>query len=457
MAKTAVFDGDPPMVVAKATELKKELQRLVRAIVDDDDFSADSVDRATHALSLLKEMKSKKPVDLKLQESLSCPEEFRCPISRELMRDPVILSTGQTYDRAFIQRWLKAGHRTCPKTQQVLSHTILTPNVLIRDMISQWCNSHGMKIPHPVYDPNEDGLTDADREHFVALLDKMSASLPDQKDAARQLRSLTKRMPSFRALFGESTSAIGQLLSPLSKSKSFNDIQPDLQEDLITTLLNLSIHDNNKKCVAEMPTVIPLLMDALKCGTIETKSNAAAALFTLSALDSNKALIGKSGALKPLIELLEDGHPLAMKDVASAIFNLCILHDNKVRAVRDGGVRVILKKIMSRIQVDELLAILAMLSSSPKAVEEIIESDGVPCLLKIIRENPCDRSKENCIAILHTICFSDRTKWKEMREEESSYGTISQLARDGSSRAKRKAGNILDRLNRAVINFTHTA
>lgn len=445
------------MLTAKATELKKELKRLFRAIIDDDDFTVDAVDRAAHALSLLKELKSKKPVDPKLQESLPYPEEFRCPISRELMRDPVILATGQTYDRPFIQRWLKAGNRTCPKTQQVLSHTILTPNLLIRDMISKWCNSNGIQMPHPVYDPNEDGLTDADREHFVALLEKMSASLPDQKDAARQLRSLTKRMPSFRALFGESTSAISQLLSPLSKSKPFNEIQPDLQEDLITTLLNLSIHDNNKKCVAEMPMVIPLLMDALKCGTIETKSNAAAALFTLSALDSNKALIGKSGALKPLIELLDDGQPLAMKDVASAIFNLCILHENKVRAVREGGVRVLLKKIMSRVQVDELLAILAMLSSSPKAVEEIIDLDGVPCLLTIIRENPCDRSKENCIAILHTICFSDRSKWKEMREEESTYGTISQLARNGSSRAKRKAGNILDRLKRASINYTNTA
>ncbi|XP_065634239.1 LOW QUALITY PROTEIN: U-box domain-containing protein 9-like [Quercus suber] len=223
--------------------------------------------------------------------------------------------------------------------------------------------------------------------------------------------------------------------------------------------MNLSIHDSNKKLVAETPKVIPLLTEALRSGTIETRTNAATNLFTLSALDSNKALIGKSGALKPLIDLLEEGHPLAMKDVASAIFSLCMIHENRSRAVRDGAVRVILKKIMDRMHVDELLAILAMLSNHPKAIEELGEVGAVPYLLSIIRESKsCGRNKENCIAILHSICLNDRTKWKEMREEENTYGNISDLAKNGTSRAKRKASSILERerLNR-IVNIMHTS
>ncbi|KAH9770908.1 hypothetical protein WN944_019497 [Citrus x changshan-huyou] len=456
MAKTGVFDSDPT-VMAKATELKKELQKLVRLIVDDVDYRTETIDQARDTLCALKELKTKKrSLSLKLHETVSCPEEFKCPLSKELMRDPVILASGQTFDRPYIQRWLKAGNRTCPRTQQVLSHTILTPNHLIREMISQWCRSQGIELPNSVQYINEEGITEADRDHFLSLLKKMSATLPDQTEAAKELRLLTKRMPSFRALFGESHDAIPQLLSPLSESKCKNGINPNLQEDVITTLLNLSIHDNNKKLVAETPMVIPLLMDALRSGTIETRSNAAAALFTLSALDSNKEVIGKSGALKPLIDLLDEGHQSAMKDVASAIFNLCITHENKARAVRDGGVSVILKKIMDGVHVDELLAILAMLSTNHRAVEEIGDLGGVSCMLRIIRESTCDRNKENCIAILHTICLSDRTKWKAMREEESTHGTISKLAQDGTARAKRKATGILERLKRTV-NLTHTA
>lgn len=463
MAKNGVSEGDLD-TAAKAMELKRELQKLVKAIVDADDVDLEATDRALQMLRDLKELKLKKSMSLKLrsgynnQETVSgmTPEEFICPLSKELMRDPVIVANGQTYDRPFIQKWLKSGNRTCPRTQQVLTHTILTPNQLIREMIQQWCKNHGITLSESLQHSSEEGLMEVDRDHFLSLLGKMSSTLQNQKEAAKELRQLTKKIPSFRALFGESVNAVPQLLSPLSQSKCLSEVHPDLQEDVITTLLNLSIHDNNKKLVAETPEVIPLLMDALRSGTIETRSNAAAALFTLSAVDSNKSFIGKSGALKPLVDLLDEGHPLAMKDVASAIFNICIIHDNKARAVGDGAVRVILKKITSRIHVDELLSILAMLSTNQKAVEEIGELGGVSCLLSLMRETSCDRNKENCVAILHTICFSDRSKWSEMREEDKTYGTLSQLSKNGTSRAKRKAAGILERLNRAV-NLTHTA
>ncbi|MFS7954012.1 putative U box domain, armadillo-like helical, Zinc finger, RING/FYVE/PHD-type [Helianthus anomalus] len=456
MAKSGVYEADPTL--KSTAELKKELQRIVKAIVEDDD-EIELIDKANNTLQALKDTRRQRSSSVrKVSESstTSCPLEFRCPISKELMRDPVILSTGQTYDRPFIQKWLKAGNRICPKTQQVLSHTILTPNHLIRDMITQWCKNRGVQFPGPVQYPDENGLTEADHDLFLSLLKKMSCTQSEQKEAARTLRSLTKRMPSFRALFGESLDSIPQLLTPLCQTKSQTEIQPDLQEDLITTLLNLSIHDNNKKLVAETPMVIPLLLDALRFGTIQTRTNAAATLFTLSAVDSNKSLIGKSGGLKPLIDLLEEGHPLAMKDVASAIFNLCIQHENKARAVRDGAVRVLLIKIKNRVHVDELLAILAMLSSNQKAVEEMGDLGAVSCLLTLIKETNCARNKENCIAILYTICCYDRTKCKEMREEENKYGTLSQVAQNGTSRAKRKANGILDRLDR-TINLTHTA
>lgn len=457
MTKSGVDEGDQT-TAAKATELKRELLKLVKSIADDDDdddVNLDTIDRAQRTLRALRELKLKRSVGLKACDSrcggdTAVPEEFKCPLSMELMRDPVIIASGQTFDRPFIQKWLKAGNRACPRTQQVLSHTILTPNHLIRGMIAQWCRNHCIKLPDSVdYTNDDEGLTQVDKVQFLSLLEKMSStSRLDQKVAAKEFRLLTKRTPSFRALFGESLDAIPQLLSPLSETKREAESHPDLQEDLITTLLNLSIHDSNKKLVAETPMVIPLLMDALRSGTIETRSNAAATLFTLSALDSNKALIGKSGALRPLIDLLDEGHPSAMKDVASAIFNLCIILENKVRAVRNGAVPVILKKLVSRTHVDELLSILAMLSTSQKAIEEMGELGAVPCLLSIMRESSCSRNKENCAAILYNVCCSDRSKLKEMREEENTFHTISQLVEDGTSRAKRKASAILDRMNR---------
>ncbi|KAJ7973584.1 RING-type E3 ubiquitin transferase [Quillaja saponaria] len=453
MAKAGVLESDG-IVSTKALELKEKLQRLVKIIVDEDDYSVETTDEAIRTLSALKYLKPKKDSLSWKLDNLLVPEEFRCPISRELMRDPVVLATGQTYDRPLIERWLKEGHRTCPQTQQVLSHTILTPNHLVKDLISQWCKDHGIELPKCVRDTDEEVITDADRDCLNSLLHKLSLSVSDQKEAAKELRLRTKRMPSFRTLFAKSTDVIPQLLNPLSTGNA--DTHPDLQEDLITTILNLSIHDNNKKLIAENPLVIPLLIDSLKSGTIQTRSNAAAALFTLAALDSNKHIIGKSGAFKHLIDLLDEGHPLVLKDVASAIFNLCIMAENKGRAVREGAVWVIFKKIMDHILVDELLAIIALLSSHPKAVEDMSEIGAVPCLLEIIRVSTSERTKENCVAILYSICFNDRTTWRDIRQEEKINNTISKLAQSGTSRAKRKANGILERLSKGP-SLTHTA
>ncbi|XP_009134963.1 U-box domain-containing protein 9 [Brassica rapa] len=456
MAKTGFFDSDPT-AIAKAKELKREMKKLLSNIEEEDGLSVQTIDQLQETLSAFRQAttmrKMAKSSSLEMLETaVSCPDEFRCPLSNELMRDPVVLASGQTYDKLFIQRWLSSGNRTCPKTEQVLPHTALTPNVLIRDMISKWCKTVGLETKN--LHESKKAVTRSDREIFNSLLCKLSSSsnIQDQRSAAKELRLLTKKGTEFRALFGESSEGITRLVSPLLLNRD-----EQLQEDVITTLLNISIHDDsNKKLVCENPNVIPLLIDALTRGTVATRSNAAAAIFTLSALDSNKALIGKSGVLKPLIDLLEEGNPLAIKDAAAAIFTLCIAHENRSRAVKEGAVRVLGKKISEGLYVDELLALLAMLVTHWKAVEELGELGGVSWLLKITRESECKRNKENAIVILHTICFSDRTKWKEIREEESGHGTITRLAREGTSRAQRKANGILDRLRKAM-NLTHTA
>lgn len=75
------------------------------------------------------------------------PEELRCPISLQLMYDPVIISSGQTYERICIEKWFSDGHNTCPKTQQQLSHLSLTPNYCVKGLIASWCEHNGVPVP----------------------------------------------------------------------------------------------------------------------------------------------------------------------------------------------------------------------------------------------------------------------------------------------------------------------
>ncbi|KAI9116841.1 hypothetical protein K1719_012207 [Acacia pycnantha] len=107
MAKSSVVavDSDPAAVTTKVLELKKELNRLVNSIADDDDCIIQTIDQARdEVLSSLKDLKLRKKSssssssqssDLKLNRNSSFPEEFKCPLSKELMRDPVIVASGK--------------------------------------------------------------------------------------------------------------------------------------------------------------------------------------------------------------------------------------------------------------------------------------------------------------------------------------------------------------------------
>lgn len=75
------------------------------------------------------------------------PEELRCPISLQLMYDPVIIASGQTYERICIEKWFSNGHNTCPKTQQTLAHLCLTPNYCVKGLVASWCEQNGVLAP----------------------------------------------------------------------------------------------------------------------------------------------------------------------------------------------------------------------------------------------------------------------------------------------------------------------
>ncbi|KAF7813482.1 U-box domain-containing protein 21-like [Senna tora] len=81
--------------------------------------------------------KNKNPRNLDLE--IVIPAHFKCPISLDLMKDPVTLSTGITYDRDAIERWFQDGNFTCPVTNQILTTFDLVPNHALRVLIQEWC------------------------------------------------------------------------------------------------------------------------------------------------------------------------------------------------------------------------------------------------------------------------------------------------------------------------------
>ncbi|XP_053722387.1 WD repeat, SAM and U-box domain-containing protein 1 isoform X2 [Synchiropus splendidus] len=69
------------------------------------------------------------------------PDEFLCPITRELMKEPVIAADGYSYEREAIESWINTKNRSSPMTNLPLLTTLLTPNHTLKMAIGRWKTS----------------------------------------------------------------------------------------------------------------------------------------------------------------------------------------------------------------------------------------------------------------------------------------------------------------------------
>ncbi|KAF8101913.1 hypothetical protein N665_0201s0217 [Sinapis alba] len=418
------YDGDPDDCFQRMSTLLKKLVDCATTESSEPDASTGSKTISRHRSPVI-------------------PEYFRCPISLELMKDPVIVSTGQTYERSSIQKWLDAGHKTCPKSQETLLHSGLTPNYVLKSLIALWCESNGIELPqnqgsyNRTTRPGGSSSSDCDRAFVLALLEKLAnGTTEQQRAAAGELRLLAKRNADNRVCIAEA-GAIPLLVELLSSP------DPRTQEHSVTALLNLSINEGNKGAIVDAGAITDIV-EVLKNGSMEARENAAATLFSLSVIDENKVAIGAAGAIQALISLLEEGTRRGKKDAATAIFNLCIYQGNKSRAIKGGIVDPLtrLLKDAGGGMVDEALAILAILSTNQEGKAAIAEADTIPVLVEIIRTGS-PRNRENAAAILWYLCIGNMERLNVAREVGADVA-LKELTENGTDRAKRKAASLLE-------------
>lgn len=68
-------------------------------------------------------------------------DTFCCPITLEIMKDPVVAGDGHTYERRAITTWIHS-HGTSPITKQPLSALALMPNLSMKHQIELYLSSN---------------------------------------------------------------------------------------------------------------------------------------------------------------------------------------------------------------------------------------------------------------------------------------------------------------------------
>ncbi|CAH8348848.1 unnamed protein product [Eruca vesicaria subsp. sativa] len=135
-------------------------------------------------------------------EEIEIPNYFICPISLDIMKDPVITVSGITYDRESIDRWL-VKVPSCPVTKHPIpSDSDLTPNHTLRRLIQHWCVENAtrgvVRIPTPRVPPGKPNVVEE-----IKNLKKFGDEALRREDTLKNLEALAMEGETNRRLMCE--------------------------------------------------------------------------------------------------------------------------------------------------------------------------------------------------------------------------------------------------------------
>ena len=386
-------------------------------------------------------------------EMLSClnPEDFRCPISLELMTDPVTVSTGQTYDRSSIQKWLRAGNIICPKTGEKLINKELVPNSALRKLIQQFCEDHGVSLAKTetqnsnaarTIAVNSPAAAEATRFLSKFLARRLVSGTGEQKNkAAYEIRLLAKSSVSNRCCLIEA-GTVPPLLNLLSSTDA------PTQENAIAALLKFSKHSKGKKVIMDSGG-LKLILKVLKVGPrLESRQIAAATLFYLASVDKYRSLIGETPeAIPSLVELIKTGTTIGKMHAVVAIFGLLLCRENCPRVLAAGTVPLLVHLLASSVKEDlatESLAALAKLSEHIDGSLAILRASGLPLITRILQSSPSRTGKEYCVSILLSLCINGSIEVTvDLAKDPTLMTSLYSLVTEGTSHGSKKACSLL--------------
>lgn len=384
------------------------------------------------------------------------PDDFRCPISLEIMKDPVTLSTGHTYDRGSILKWFRSGNSTCPKTGERLKSKELTANLILKRIIQDWSAENGVSIAEESNHKNRDitrtvlagslAAEGAAKMSATFLADRLVNGTSEEKNkAAYEIRLLTKTSIFNRSCLVE-VGSIPSLLNILSSKDSLT------QENAIAALLNLSKHCRSKSIIVENGG-LELIIDVIKKGLkAEARQHAAATLFYIASIEEYRKLIGEiSEAIPALVEMVRDGTDRSKKNALVAIFGLLMHSGNHWRVLAARAVPLLLDLLTSSGKeelITDSLAVLATLAEKVDGTIAIVRRGALNTILRILDSCTSRAGKEYCVSLLLALCINGGTNVvAHLVKSPSLMGSLYSLLHEGTSRASKKA--------RALIKILH--
>ncbi|XP_076954489.1 U-box domain-containing protein 24-like [Bidens hawaiensis] len=329
-------------------------------------------------------------------------QSFYCPITREVMVDPVETASGHTFERTTIEKWLADGSDLCPLTMIPLDNRVLWPNKTLRQSIEEWKDRNTMITIASLKSELSKQLAE-NEEEVICCLEELQ-SLCEERAAHREWVLLENYIPTLVELLGSKNREIrsrtlvllcilakdsddakdriskvsgviesivrslgrrvsegklaAELLLELSRNETLKNYIGMVQGCilLLVTMSNsddtqaatranelldkLSFSDQNVIQMAKA-NYFTHLLHRLSSGSEEVKMRMVTTLAEMELTDHNKSSLFENGALDSLLHLVSQGNPELKQKAAKALNNLSSLPKNSIQMIKSGSVNLL--------------------------------------------------------------------------------------------------------------------
>ncbi|XP_022756672.1 E3 ubiquitin-protein ligase PUB24-like [Durio zibethinus] len=391
-------------------------------------------------------------------DEIEIPQYFICPISLQIMKDPVTAVTGITYDRESIEQWLKkAKGTTCPVTKQPLpSDSDLTPNHTLRRLIQKWCTentSNGIDgIPTPKSALSKNHVLKLIRELEVPCLcinalKKMEVLAKDTNEgnrkcmeeagAAKAVILLLIRCYKEGINLGleEALRILYLIWTPSSEIKALVNENYD-SLDCLTWILGLEIENpvvvkthamlvlkrvievaNTRMLEILKPEFFKEMLRVLKLKISQQATKSALQILIEACLwGRNKSKIVEANAIFDLIEFeLEKPEKNITELIVNLLAHLCSCADGRAQFLLHAGSIAMMAKRILRVspatddQAVHILSLISKYSATREVLLEMLRVGAVTKLCMVIQAD-CSRflkEKARGVLRLHSNLWND--------------------------------------------------
>ncbi|OVA07158.1 U box domain [Macleaya cordata] len=367
---------------------------------------------------------------------IDVPPYFLCPISLEIMRDPVTVSTGITYDRENIEKWIfSVDNNTCPVTKQVLLlDTDLTPNHTLRRLIQAWCTLNAVeRIPTP--------KPPVDKAQIVKLLNNAKTSQSLMK-SLRRLRTIAAESERNRRCI-ESAGAV-EFLASIVRTNNYTVLVEDntgdeaavdqiirVSDEALSILYYLQISKTGlKNLLGKNFEFVEVLMQVLRRGSYQSRAYAALLLKPMfEVADPNHLISLKPELFVEIVRVLRDQiSSQASKAALQILVETCRWGRNRIKAVEAGAVSILIELLLDTTDkraCEIILMVLDQLCGCAEGRAELIKhSAGIAVVSKkILRVSHL--ASEKAVRILYSVAKFSATP--SVLQEMLLVGVVSKL------------------------------